>query len=318
MVSMAVQQGARLSGAAVEVVHDVACLPLSLVNVYFYGEAEASDRNWVLIDAGIKPSTQTIVRAAEDRFGTGSRPAAIVLTHGHFDHVGALPELADWWDAPVYAHPLEMPYLLGWSRYPPPDPAVGGGMMSFLSRFYPQGPIDLGRRLRTLPVDGSLPCMPGWQWVYTPGHTAGHVSLFRDSDRTLIVGDAFVTTRQESMLEVLAQPQHVWRPPAYYTPDWPAARRSVETLARLRPNVAATGHGRPMHGELLRQQLDELLRDWDRVAVPRHGRYVNEPAITDERGVEHVPPPVVDRQLLAGLGVAAAALVGLALLKRSE
>ena len=42
--------------------------------------------------------------------------------------------------------------------------------------------------------------MPGWRWVHTPGHTAGHVSLFRDADRTLIAGDAFVTTKQESAL----------------------------------------------------------------------------------------------------------------------
>jgi glyoxylase-like metal-dependent hydrolase (beta-lactamase superfamily II) len=39
--------------------------------------------------------------------------------------------------------------------------------------------------------------MPGRRWLHTPGHTAGHVS-FRDHDRCLIVGDAFVTTKQES------------------------------------------------------------------------------------------------------------------------
>jgi hypothetical protein len=39
--------------------------------------------------------------------------------------------------------------------------------------------------------------MPGWRWMHTPGHTEGHVCLFRNSDRTLIAGDAFTTTKQE-------------------------------------------------------------------------------------------------------------------------
>ena len=101
----------------------------------------------------------------------GARPAAIVMTHGHFDHVGALASLAERWDVPIYAHPLELPYLDGRSSYPRPDPSVGGGMMSAMSRFYPRGPVDVGRWLRTLPEDGAVPGMPGWRWIHTPGHT---------------------------------------------------------------------------------------------------------------------------------------------------
>src|SRR5438874_153715 len=138
---------------------------------------------------------------------------------------------------------------------------------------------------------------------------AGHVSLFRDMDRTLIAGDAFVTVKQESALAVLTQRQEVRRPPAYYTPDWQAARRSVEALARLQPNVAATGHGLPMYGDRMRRELEALVRNWERVVVPSHGRYVRRPAVADERGVVSVPPPVSDPQLvaLAGIGLAAAA-----------
>ncbi|MBY0528259.1 MAG: MBL fold metallo-hydrolase [Gemmataceae bacterium] len=294
-----------------EVVRDVACVPLSIVNAYFVGAPDAGDRSWVLVDAGLAFSTGSIQQAAAARFGPDSRPAAIVLTHGHFDHVGTLPDLANAWDVPVYAHALEMPYLTGKSSYPPPDPAVGGGAMAFLSRLYPRGPIDLGNRVRALPANGSIPAMPGWRWVHTPGHTAGHVSLFRDIDRTLLAGDAFVTTKQESALSALLRlGPHVHRPPAYYTTDWDAARRSVEALAQLSPEVVATGHGLPMSGEEMRQQLEELARDWDRLARPAHGRYVREPAITDERGVVSVPPPVADpRLLIAGLGIAAAVLL---------
>jgi glyoxylase-like metal-dependent hydrolase (beta-lactamase superfamily II) len=293
---------------------DVACLQLPLVNVYFVGEPRAQDRTWVLVDAGLRVSRSRIRRAAEERFGPGSRPAAIVLTHGHFDHVGALLELGEDWDVPVYAHHLEMPFLTGRSSYPPPDPAVGGGAIAFFSRVFPRAPIDVGHRLRPLPA-GALPAMPGWRWIHTPGHTAGHISLFRDADRTLIAGDAFVTTKQESALAVLGQRQQVHRPPAYYTSDWRAARESVETLAGLRPEVAATGHGAPMRGERMRAQLQALLRDWDRTAVPSHGRYIREPAVTNEQGIVHLPPPVADPHVPVVAGVAVLAAVGVLMLR---
>lgn len=285
----------------------VAWLPLSIANVYLIGEPGGGDRSWVLVDAGLVFSAEAIARAAAERFGPTARPAAIVLTHGHFDHVGALPQLADRWDAPVYAHHLELPYLTGQSAYPPPDPAVGGGALAFLSRLYPRGPIDLGGRVRPLPP-GELPAMAGWRWIHTPGHSPGHISLLRDADRALIVGDAFVTTVQESALAVLRRRQAVHRPPAYYTSNWQAARESIHTLAGLQPDVAATGHGAPMHGDRMRAELAELLANWDRVSLPRHGRYVRQPAVANDQGVVSVPPAVADPHLqtLALVGIAVA------------
>jgi glyoxylase-like metal-dependent hydrolase (beta-lactamase superfamily II) len=293
------------------VADDLAYLRTAFSNVYFAGPPGARDRDWVLVDAGIPGSAEAIRRAAVTRFGPGSRPSAIVLTHGHFDHVGALRELAEEWDVPIYAHPLEMPYLTGRSAYPPPDPMVGHGAMSRLSFLYPRGPIDVSGRTELLPADGSVPGMEGWRWLHTPGHSPGHVSFFRDADRALIAGDAFVTTRQESLLSVLAQKPEVHGPPMYFTPDWEHAHSSVERLAELDPAVAATGHGHPLRGEEMRRELRAVARDFRRCAMPRHGRYLRRPAIADERGVVSVPPPASpDRATLAAAGVAAALASG--------
>jgi glyoxylase-like metal-dependent hydrolase (beta-lactamase superfamily II) len=209
-----------------EVAPDLAYQRLAIVNVAYFGPAGAASGEWVLLDAGVMGTMGRIVAAVEERFGTGSHPAAIVLTHGHFDHVGALPELAERWEVPVFAHDLELPYLDGSASYPPPDPTVGGGMMSALSPLYPRGPIDVGRWLQPLPADGSVPGMAGWRWLHTPGHTPGHVSLWRESDRTLIAGDAFLTTDQESAYAVALQRPEMHGPPMYYTQDWgPRASR---------------------------------------------------------------------------------------------
>ena len=253
---------------------DLAYLRLAIVNVVLYGQADAGDRKWVLIDAGITGSAASIRDAASRRFGNGARPSAIILTHGHFDHVGALAELSGEWDAPIYAHELELPYLDGRQSYPPPDPSVGGGIMSLLAPLYPRGPIDVHDRLNPLGLDACVPGMPGWRWIATPGHSPGHVSLWNAGQKTLIAGDAFITTAQESAYAVATQRPEIHGPPMYYTPDWELARESVERLARLEPELVVTGHGPAMQGPEMQAALHTLARDFDQIAVPEQGRYV--------------------------------------------
>ena len=131
--------------------------------------------------------------------------------------------------------------------------------------------------------------MPGWSWVHTPGHTPGHVSLWREEDRAVIAGDAFITTSQESVYAVMTQREELHGPPMYFTTDWEAARRSVQALAGLSPNIAVTGHGRAMKGPLLTEALNILANEFDKVAVPPHGRYVFQAAKADENGPTFVP-----------------------------
>lgn len=274
-----------------QIAPDVYGLRILFVNVFGVSHPNGS---WTLIDAAVPFSAALIRRWAEKQFGTP--PRAIVLTHGHFDHVSAAKELAETWQIPIYAHPLEFPYLTGEREYEAPNFAAGGGMMSLLSPLYPRGPVNLGSRLQPLPIAQSspeaLPELPGWQVLHTPGHTPGHVSFFRIFDRILLVGDALCTTKPESFFEAaLAQQAELHGPPAYFTSDWEAARESVLKLAALDdPAIIAPGHGKPLAGSTIPEALHKLAADFQAIAVPQNQRHreaertAPEPVLTSSSG----------------------------------
>lgn len=261
------------SGIGIEVVPDLYQFTVQIVNVFMVGDPTSDE--FVLIDAGMPHSSNMIISAVEDRFGENARPKAIILTHGHFDHVGALIELVEKWEVPVYAHELELPYLTGKESYPEPDPSVEGGLVAKASPLFPNEPIQLGDNVKVLPEDGTVPNLPQFKWLHTPGHAPGQVALFREEDGLLIAADTFVTVKQDSLYKVMTQEIELNGPPRYLTTDWKAAKQSVEKLAKLNPSIAVTGHGFPMSGEELRDGLNDLVIHFDSIAKPDYGKYVN-------------------------------------------
>ena len=211
--------------------------------------------------------------------------------------MGSAAELADRWEVPIFAHRMELPYLTGRSDYPPPDPTIGGAM-AFLSRFIPYRARDLGDRVRELP-DGELPGLSGWEWIATPGHSPGHVSFFRASDRVLLAGDACATMNMDSWLGLGSGKKKLSRGEASFNMDWRATQESIEKLADLRPNVLGCGHGIPMRDGALPDRLKQFADCFRR---PRHGRYAAAPAEVNEAGVAALPPAPFDPVPLATAG----------------
>lgn len=264
----------KMTESNIEVSQDILMLHFPIANCFIIGKPMAKSGEWLLVDTGSSHTESIILKTVEERFGRNSIPRAILLTHGHFDHIGSVKTLAEEWCVPVYAHELEMPYLTGKKNYPSADPTVDEGLIAKMSPMFPNEAIDLSFYVHPLPSDGTIPDFPEWSWHHTPGHTPGHISLFRKQDRILIAGDALSTVKQESATAVLTQEKEINGPPKYMTTDWVAAEKSVRLLRDLHPKTILSSHGMPMQGEEFKKQLEDLVKNFEEKAKPEEGKYV--------------------------------------------
>lgn len=220
---------------------------------------------WALVDAGWAGDAARIAAAAAELFGPGA-PAAILLTHAHPDHAGSARELALAWGCPVYVHPAELAIARGdfaaMAQYAGPlDRWLILPVMRAMGRRRRDAMLErssLGGVVRALDPAGPVPGLPDWSCVPTPGHTPGHVSFFRPTDRVLISGDAAVTLRVNSLAGFVRGAAGLSGPPRYTSWSWRAAQQSIAVLAGLEPAVLAGGHGTPMAGAGTARALQAL------------------------------------------------------------
>jgi hydroxyacylglutathione hydrolase len=191
-------------------VHLLRGRPPNLINVYLAGD--------VLVDAGTPGARKRILRQL-----AGREVTTHVVTHAHPDHFGSSHAVCEQLGIPLWIGELDADAIESGS--PVPAPGRVPALMA-KAKMPPGHPV--ARRLR----EGDE--VAGFMVLDVPGHSPGHIALWRESDRTLICGDVFFN---------LTKPGG---PPSFLTVDPELNRASMRRLAALRPAVALFGHGAPL------------------------------------------------------------------------
>lgn len=184
--------------------------PPHMINAYLVGD--------VLVDAGTPAAGKRLLRQL-----TGHQVRAHLVTHAHPDHFGSTHAVAEALGVPVWAGALDAEAI------ETARPVTGPGRIpALMSRMKMPPPHSVDRGL----VEGDE--IAGFEVLDTPGHSPGHIALWRESDRVLICGDVFMR-----MVRVGA-------PWGFLTVDPAQNRQSMQRLAALRPELVLFGHGRPL------------------------------------------------------------------------
>ena len=155
------------------------------------GGANTADA-WAALDAGVREAA-----------GGWERVAAHLVTHMHVDHVGLVRRVREASGAPLLMGALDAERMAHAEAHPEEEAEYraalvrGGGAPEELRRGIEAARVESNPFTAYLPADeplrggeGEVPGARGWRWIWTPGHTAGHLSLFRPADGVLVAGDA--------------------------------------------------------------------------------------------------------------------------------
>jgi glyoxylase-like metal-dependent hydrolase (beta-lactamase superfamily II) len=193
--------------------------PPDAFNVYLAGD--------VLIDAGSRHAARRILRQLE-----GRQVTAHALTHAHGDHQGS---------SHAVCQKLGLPYWVG-------EADVGAAEDGDIVSRMPDHPMPKFSQRAFAgpghPVDRHLhegDEVGGFTVIDSPGHSAGHVAYWRESDRALILGDVLWNVHPKTLV-----PGTLTEPADYFTPDPARNRDSARKLAKLEPALICFGHGPPL------------------------------------------------------------------------
>jgi len=172
-----------------------------------------------LVDTGLPGQENRICNYLS---AIGIDPSAlegIVLTHFDVDHVGSVAAMQKITNCSIYAHSLEIPYVLGQKDRP--------GIKRWLPLLtrLPYGKLVAPAELRPL-ADGEL--FEDWEIIHTPGHTPGHIALYRNG--IAIVGDLF-------------QGGEICLAPSYFTWNADKLKESAQTVIERPLRWILPGHG---------------------------------------------------------------------------
>ena len=198
-------------------VFQISLMPRNSINCYII--------EGVLVDSGIRSSFGTIKKALQE-----IPVNQHVLTHAHADHQGCSDQICKEFSIPLLCHPNEVFRTetgMVTNDYPNPQ-----NWVAKLQQRYWAGQ---GHIVATTIVENDM--IGNFKVIETPGHSDGHISLFREKDGVLIIGDAAVN------MNLLTTVSGLRLPPNIFTSDQEKNIQSLQKLAKLKPAIICFGHG---------------------------------------------------------------------------
>jgi glyoxylase-like metal-dependent hydrolase (beta-lactamase superfamily II) len=219
----------------------------SIVNSYLVEESSEV----TIVDAGMSGLYGDIPRELAAMGRTVADVRALVLTHGHSDHIGFAERLRRERGVPVSVHELDAALARG--EVPNPSKGLGRTRIGPLLGFLWYGLVHGGLRTKHVQEvatfgDGATLDVPGSpRVILTPGHTPGSAALHVESHGALLVGDAFATY---AVTTGVHGPQV-----APFTADATEAVASLSRLEGIASDLVLPGHGDAWTGG-----VDEAIR----------------------------------------------------------
>lgn len=207
-----------------------------IIPIHVWVVIDEGEEGITLVDAGMPMMTKGIIRFLE-QLNKGPL-LRILLTHGHSDHVGAVKGILQKYEVPVYAHPIEIPYMEGEVVYPKRKKLENNLPKTLVSPLLGDGLTKLKE-------------MGGLTPYFTPGHSPGHVVYYHEQDQVLLAGDLFTSKKGK-----LKQPMSM------FTADMKQAVTSANIISQLKPKQLEVCHGNTVFQPS--DQLEEYVKSMER------------------------------------------------------
>jgi hydroxyacylglutathione hydrolase len=205
------------------------------------------DRGTIMVDGGFPGSARAFTRALEKLTIKPLEITLVILTHGHFDHIGSASFIREQTGAKLVLHQADKEQLgndkMTWPPGVTPWGKLSRGlfrpMMSFLRFDLPQVDIllgDEGLSLEAYGISGRI--------IHTPGHSPGSVTVLLDT------GDAFVGCMAQNSLPFCLKPKL-----PIYAQDIMKIKESWRVLIAEGARTIYPGHGKPFSIEAIKDML---------------------------------------------------------------